>query len=285
MWSPFADRPAGTVPVRGNGYRRGMPLDTTGLPLLGSGREADVYALDDGRVLRRYRTGADTGHEAAVMAHVAAHGYPVPAVYAADGPDLVLERLDGPTMARVLLAGELDPVVAARMLADLHRDLHVLPPPPGADPARGSGDTVLHLDLHPENVLLTGRGPVVIDWHNAGAGPAAYDLAVSAMILAELAVGTDPVLRPVGRGFLTLFLEALGVGGGDPLDGLDRALAQRRADPGLSAAEVSRLGDAADVVRAVVAEVTRATAGKIITVAPVGGGGGTDDALRSDHPA
>jgi hypothetical protein len=46
---------------------------------IASGREADIFALAAGRVLRRYRRVADVTGEAAVMTHVAAHGYPVPA--------------------------------------------------------------------------------------------------------------------------------------------------------------------------------------------------------------
>ena len=37
-------------------------------------------------------------------------------------------------------------------------------------PAIGPGDTVIHLDLHPENVMLHGNGALVIDWANARAG-------------------------------------------------------------------------------------------------------------------
>ncbi|MFJ5875307.1 MULTISPECIES: phosphotransferase family protein [unclassified Streptomyces] len=41
------------------------------------------------------------------------------------------------------------------------------------------GDQVLHLDLHPGNVILTRRGPVAIDWCNAGAGDPAADVAMT----------------------------------------------------------------------------------------------------------
>jgi hypothetical protein len=34
---------------------------------LASGRDADVFAIDAGRVLRRYRTGGDVSAEARVM--------------------------------------------------------------------------------------------------------------------------------------------------------------------------------------------------------------------------
>ena len=34
-----------------------------------------------------------------------------------------------------------------------------------------TGDRVLHIDLHPENVIISPAGPVVIDWSGASAGP------------------------------------------------------------------------------------------------------------------
>src|SRR3954454_6929548 len=92
--------------------------------LLASGRDADVYALDERRVLRRYRRGGDVTGEAAVMRYVADHGYSVPRVYDADGADLILERLDGPTMLQALGDGTLDLRAGAMVLADLLERLH-----------------------------------------------------------------------------------------------------------------------------------------------------------------
>ena len=67
--------------------------------LVGSGRTADVYAIDERWVLRRYRDGTDQTREAAVLAHLAERGYPVPAVDPASdaGRGLVMQRLYGPT--------------------------------------------------------------------------------------------------------------------------------------------------------------------------------------------
>ncbi len=118
---------------------------------IAAGREADVFALDDERVLRRYRSAEDVTAETAVMRYAAEHGYPVPRVHAARGPDLILERLNGPTMGEALVAGQLSVPDGAAITADLLRHLHTLP------------RTILHLDLHPENVLLTERGPAVLD--------------------------------------------------------------------------------------------------------------------------
>ena len=41
-----------------------------------------------------------------MVRHVVAHGYPAPAVYAAAGSDIVMERLHGPTLLQSLAAGE-----------------------------------------------------------------------------------------------------------------------------------------------------------------------------------
>src|SRR5256885_16073146 len=118
------------------------------------------------------------------MAYAAGLGFPVPAVYSASGPDLVMERLDGPTMAQALLAG-MPLAEGAAMLADLLRRLHELP-------ARSGAGTLAHFDLHPENVMLTARGPMVIDWHNAGDGPADLDTALTALIIGQVAIGSIP---------------------------------------------------------------------------------------------
>ncbi|MBM2617763.1 phosphotransferase [Actinoplanes sp. LDG1-06] len=207
------------------------------------GREADVYALGDGTVLRRYREGGDTAHEAAVMRHVSGLGYPVPRVFAADGADLVLERLDGPTMATDLLAGNMTLRDGAGVLADLLRRLHELPP------LAGGGGTVVHLDLHPENVVMTGRGPVVIDWHNSGDGDADLDTAFTALILAQIATGAieHPIRDGVGA-MLDVFLE---LAPGEPLRALDEAVAIRSRQVTMSVGEVAMLPLAAARVRGV----------------------------------
>jgi tRNA A-37 threonylcarbamoyl transferase component Bud32 len=41
------------------------------------------------------------------MAYIGRFGYPVPEVFAVDGADLVMARVDGPTMSESLVAGKL----------------------------------------------------------------------------------------------------------------------------------------------------------------------------------
>jgi hypothetical protein len=80
---------------------------------LASGRDADVFAIDDRRVLRRYRDGGEVANETAIMAHVAQFVFPVPAVYEAYGANIMMERLRGPTMLEACATGDLGLVQAA----------------------------------------------------------------------------------------------------------------------------------------------------------------------------
>ncbi|MFC3735836.1 phosphotransferase [Paractinoplanes deccanensis] len=216
--------------------------ESLGLPFA-FGREADVYALGDGRVLRRYRHGGDAEPEAAVMAYAGKWGFPVPHVYEARGTDLVMERLDGPTLAEALVAGDVSLERGATILADLLRALHDLPP------MSGNGTTVVHLDAHPENVVLSRRGPVLIDWRNAGDGLADLDTAMAALILGQVAVGAiEHEMGSRAGELLDLFLERAP---GDPVRMLDEAVAIKAAQPTLSREEVEQLPVAVARVRGV----------------------------------
>ncbi len=147
-------------------------------PLVGRGRAADVYDVGGGRVLRRYRTDHDSGPEAELMAHLARHGFPVPAVHDVDGPDLVMDRVDGPSQLDDIERRPWRVAAHGRTLADLHRRLDDVPAPDG-----GAG-RIVHLDLHPGNVLCAPGGPVVIDWSNGRVGDGHEDVATTWMLLA-----------------------------------------------------------------------------------------------------
>lgn len=205
-----------------------------------AGREADVFVLDDDRVLRRYRDGSDATREAALMAYLHDRGYPVPAVHSAAGAEIVMERLHGPTMVQALMTGAFPISDGAAMLADLLRRLHGLP-------GRSGAQTIGHYDLHPENVLLTARGPVVIDWRNGREGPADLDTALSALILAQVAIGSiEHEMGDKAGELLHLFLAAAP---GDPLSRLAEAVEIRSRQPTMSAGEVAALGAAEALIR------------------------------------
>jgi tRNA A-37 threonylcarbamoyl transferase component Bud32 len=155
-------------------------------PLLASGRDADIFAYGPDLVIRRSRRGHSMEREARVMQHVAAHGYPAPRVeeVRAGGAELVMERLDGPTMLDVLASDPSAARLEAASLAALHRQLHDIPPPGWLERFLDTDGCIVHLDLHPLNVILSRRGPVLIDWSNARRGAGAADVALTWLILA-----------------------------------------------------------------------------------------------------
>jgi hypothetical protein len=132
-----------------------------------------------------------------MMAYLAEAGFPVPRVYHASGPDLVMERLAGRDMLADLAGRPWLARQHARTLAGLHDRLHAIAAPPSLRAQFGPGDRMLHLDLHPGNVMLTAAGPVVIDWINVAAGSPAADVAMAWLIIATSEVDAAPLLlRP-----------------------------------------------------------------------------------------
>lgn len=195
--------------------------------LIASGRASEVFDLGDGRVLRRFKTGGDPEQEALVMRHARDHGYPVPRVFAVDRDALTLERIEGPTMLEALRRSPWTLRRQAALLAELHKRLHEVVAPP-ALPEVGRGDRLLHLDLHPDNVILSGGGPVVIDWTNARRGAPAVDVAL-AWIIAATSGGS------LGRVFVRQFLQHFDRA--KLLSALPTAAERRIADPNVTERE------------------------------------------------
>ena len=217
--------------------------------LVGAGRNADVYDVGGGRVLRRYRDGRDAAavdREAQVMAHARAHGVPVPEVFEVTGSDIVMERAMGPTMLDVLGRHPWTLRRQARLLARLHETVHHAPALPGLRAPCGDedldGHVLLHRDLHPMNVILTSAGPVIIDWEGAARGPAMYDVAWTWVIIASSEVqGTGVALaavRAMQAQLTRSFVRAAG-----PIDQVWRAQAvrDRLLDGNVLPAERARL--------------------------------------------
>jgi len=85
----------------------------------------------------------------------------------------------------------------ASVLAGLHCRLHEIPPPEFLDPAPvGDGDSIVHLDLHPLNVILGPKGPVVIDWTNAARGDPATNVG---LVWVLVCAGEIPANRVAAR--------------------------------------------------------------------------------------
>ena len=96
----------------------------------------------------------------------------------------------------------------ADTLAGLHRRLHEIEAPPWLDAPLGEGRSLLHLDLHPDNVMLTSRGPFVIDWPNAARGTGAADAAHTWIVIACSSPTTGRYRRALAAIGRTVLLRA-----------------------------------------------------------------------------
>jgi aminoglycoside phosphotransferase (APT) family kinase protein len=213
-------------------------------PPVGVGRSADVYDLGHGRVLRRYHDRQRPAQrEAEIMSWARGHGVPVPEVFDADGPDIVMERVDGPTMLADLARRPWRLAGHAATLARLHAQVHAVPGLDWLPVPLGDGGSLLHMDLHPENVLMSARGPVVIDWEGAARGPAEADLALCWVVVATSEVPGPAWQRAVGRAGQRLFADIVLRRSGLTVDGARRAEAARLRllDPHLRPAEDARV--------------------------------------------
>jgi len=177
--------------------------------LLAEGRTAEVFAWGDGRVVKLDRpewNGLST-FEASVLAIVADAGVPVPRPYETvtvdDRAGVVLERIDGPSLADVIDSSADVAPLAAEFNA-LHcslneREVAGLPDLvsglPGGIGASGLPSALLdelvalladlddgrrklcHFDLHPGNVIVAPDRWVVIDWLTGSSGPPDADFA------------------------------------------------------------------------------------------------------------
>ena len=138
--------------------------------------------------------------EAQTMEYLHRHGYPVPAVeeVGEDGSELVMERIDGLSMGDYLRKRPWMIHRQGAVLADLHRRLHEIPPPDTLRAAPvGQGECFLHMDLHPLNVIVSAKGPVVIDWPNAARGDPLVDVGLAWVLMTAGEVPTSRVIGAV----------------------------------------------------------------------------------------
>lgn len=181
------------------------------------GRTAEIYPWKDGQILKLYRDWCPADwayYEARIARSVYDSGVPSPAVgellEISGRRGITYERLDGPSMLISMSRSPLKLVSFARDLATLHYQIHCRAIPDLPSQRSGlvhdiqaakalpddlrqpvldlleslpDGSQLCHGDFHPDNVLMTRRGPIVIDWMTARQGSPAADVARTRMIL------------------------------------------------------------------------------------------------------
>ena len=184
---------------------------------IATGRTAEIYAWEPGTVLKLFRAEfpqGDADYEAKVGRAVGALGIPAPAVIDVVERDgrrgIVYQRVEGRSMLQTLSKQPWRLFELARTLADLHAAMHrqsapslpayrsrlerdIRSAPALPDDLRTKAlasleslpemDRVCHADFHPDNIILTSSGPVVIDWMTASAGSPWTDVARTWLLL------------------------------------------------------------------------------------------------------
>jgi aminoglycoside phosphotransferase (APT) family kinase protein len=206
---------------------------------IAEGREAEIFAWQDGAVLRLLRdpnAQRQIAWEAEAMAAAGAAGVRVPApgeLTTVDGrPGLVMERIDGIDMLTLIGRRPWSVWRAGRVWGEIQAGMHEVVAPVGlpalrdllrgriesCDPAvlperlarlaldelerLPDGDRLCHGDLHPGNIMEAQGEHVVIDWTNATRGDPAADFTRSRLLgrLGDVPPGTALVVR-VGAKF------------------------------------------------------------------------------------
>jgi aminoglycoside phosphotransferase (APT) family kinase protein len=190
--------------------------------LLGRGRTAEVFAWGEGRALKLYyqgwpATAAEAEYQRAEAVYRAGAAAPrVEGVVQTDGRHgVIYERVDGPSLLGYTTARPWTMIRSANLMAELHAQMHARRPsglptqrerlqkkiqaaPPLTEAlkqvalealAQLPDDAVLcHGDFHPDNIVLSARGPVILDWVDAARGHPLADVARTALLMQHAAL-------------------------------------------------------------------------------------------------
>lgn len=211
--------------------------------LIAAGRDCEILDYGPGKVLRRPFDGRSLVAEGEVMGYAREQGLPVPDYFGAADGGIVVERIEGPTMLDAMVR---KPLLRTwgRELAALHARVHAVAAPSAVTVrATPTGDRLLHGDLHPLNVLMSPRGPVIIDWTNAAAGEPGFDVALAWILMATADITEPQPVRAIVGGFRKLFVRHfVDAAGRDGARRFLRAAGEyRRADPNVTDAERARV--------------------------------------------
>lgn len=198
-----------------------MEYKLENMSLIATGGQAEIYEINENKVLRILRSPADEGllkteHE--IMRALKKAGLDVPESYEyviVNGrPALVVERIKGASMMEAMLKSPLKPVSFIKLLAKLHcgilkvkaaEDLTDIKKRAKLLTEKSAvlsdsekhfvysviaqvpdGESLCHGDFHPGNILISGDRYYTIDWFGATKGAPVSDAAHTYLLLKSL---------------------------------------------------------------------------------------------------
>ena len=203
---------------------------------LAEGREAEIFAWEDGTVLRLLHNPdaqQQVEWEARAMRVALAAGVSVPAVHGTTTvqgrPGLIMERIDGLDLLALVGRRPWAVLSIGKTSGQLHARLHEVSAPDSLPALKASlaarieasdlvprrlaefaisalhglpdGDRLCHGDFHPGNIMLSNGEPVLIDWTNVTRGDPNADFVRTNLMLriGEPPPGSTALLRALAQ--------------------------------------------------------------------------------------
>ena len=198
--------------------------------LIGKGLTSEVFGRGEDRVLKLFFPWVPEStvqREFDITRTVHAAGAPCPAAFEmlklGDRHGIIFERVRGHSLVRQVEMKPWTLFAAARLLAELQAQIHARDAPAGLPAQRDQvarwveravdftpaqkevarrqleqlppGHCLCHGDFHPANILLTARGPIIIDWSRATRGHAPADVARTSVLFEHAELPEETSLR------------------------------------------------------------------------------------------
>jgi uncharacterized protein (TIGR02172 family) len=209
-------------------------------PLIGTGRSAEVFAWGDDRVLKLFMDGFSQSlieREERLSRVIYESGLPAPAVEGmidVEGRQgIIFERVEGRSMLEEMGANPNEASRYADILAELHTTIHSheIPDLPSLRDKieriirqaktfsdeertralhvlnqRNDGTSLCHFDFHPMNIVMSPRGPVILDWMTACQGDPHADIARTLLMSQGFLFAIPPDWHAALRSFIDRYL-------------------------------------------------------------------------------
>lgn len=192
--------------------------DMNSFSKIGEGQDAEVYAIEDNKVLKLFRNSNDEKvalREMEILKTMYRSGLLVPKVHEyvniSSRPGFVMERITGNSILSTVEKRPYIMLRVSKMFGQYHSDIHKFVAPveipllkEGLERSITAvhclddeiiqytlkllselpdGNCICHGDYNPSNVIINGDSPVFLDWGGVSRGDAASDVAHTLLIL------------------------------------------------------------------------------------------------------